>query len=267
MTTPTDPDENTSAAPRPRAADRVRTIAVGGSAATMILVPLLGPLIAGTEEGAEEFDTEITPPDYAFIIWAPIFATAAVNAIQHTVNLTATINQRTGWWLAGCYSTNTAWSLAAQSNHFRYTSYILPIAAGFAGLAHRHAQNDQPRGAEHLVAQSSGMLFGWTSVASIVNIFATLRRGKLAPTTRTGRTTAGLAVAGATIALSAIIATSRHGQTAIALASGWALTTNAANPERTTRIRQINASGATLIAGTTVIKLWRSGRKRPHQAT
>lgn len=228
----------------------------------MVFVPTLGPLIAGTEEGAEDFDTEITPPDYAFTIWAPIFLGVAANAVQHAVNPTARVNRRTGWWLAGAYSTTASWSIAAQSNRFRYTPFILPVTATLAAAGHHQAQLSSPRGAERIAVDSTGLLLGWTSVASVVNVFATQRRAPLATTTRTGRNTARLAIAGAAAVLSALIATSRRGYTSIALASTWALATNAANPERTTRTRQINAAGAFLIAGVTALKLRRSRQRR-----
>ncbi|MGC5011976.1 hypothetical protein ACLQ2R_14525 [Streptosporangium sp. DT93] len=253
MTVPTDTETGT------KAADRVRAVAVGAAAAAMILVPTLGPLLAGTREGAEEFDTEITPPDYAFAIWAPIFAAGAADAVQHAVNPAAAVNRRTGWWLTGAYTANACWSIAAQSGRFRYTPFILPVAAGLAATAHRRAQHDRPRGTERLRAHSAGLLLGWTGVASVVNAFAVQRRGRFATTTRTGRNTARLAVAGAAALLSAAIATSRYGHTSIALAGTWALATSAANPARTPRTRQVNAAAAALVAATTATRLRRTG--------
>ncbi|GAB3536149.1 hypothetical protein GCM10027403_15910 [Arthrobacter tecti] len=245
-------------------ADRLRSAALGVSAAAMVLVPTLGPIIAGTQEGAQELDTEITPPNYAFTIWAPIFAAVAGNAIQHAINPTAGINRRTGWWLTGAYSANSVWSIAAQSGRFRYTPFILPVAATLAGVAHRKTQHSKPDRWQNLATHSTGLLLGWTGVAAVVNVFATRRHGRLAPTTQTGKATAQSAVAGAAATLSVVIATARHGYTSIASAGAWALVTNAANPERTSRTRLIGATGATLIAGTTTAKLWKhEKRARP----
>lgn len=255
MTIP--PGTGVEAVPRPATADHVRTIVMGAAAAGMILVPTLGPVIAGTGEGAEAFDTEITPPDYAFVIWAPIFGAIGANAVQHAVNPAALVNRRTGWWLAGAYGANAAWSIAAQANRFRYTPRILPVAAGLAAVAYQRAQHDNTRGAGHLVAHSTGLLFGWTSLASVVNVVATWRRG--APATRTA---ARLAVAGAAAAVSATIALSRHGHVSVAVASTWALATSAANPERAGRTRRISAAGAALIAGTTGVRTWQLARRR-----
>jgi hypothetical protein len=255
---PTAPAPATHSAPAPTAADRVRTLALGASAAALVLVPTLGPLLAGTEEGAEEYDTEITPPDYAFAIWAPIFAGTAANAIQHAARPTAAVNRRTGWWLAGAYAANACWSVAAQSDRFRYTPFILPIATGLAAVAYRNAQDVPLRGAEHLAAHSTGLLLGWTGLASVINVFAAQRHGRLASTSPAERSAARLAAAGAAGALSAAVATSRHGYASLAAAGAWGLVTSAAHPERTAATRRISAAGAALIAGTTVIKLWTS---------
>ncbi|MDG4833660.1 hypothetical protein O7627_30765 [Solwaraspora sp. WMMD1047] len=115
-------------------------------------MPTLGPLLAGTEEGAEAYDTEITPPDYAFAIWGPIFAASAANAIQQAIpaNRVAATNRRSGWWLAGAYSANAAWSLAAQSGRFRWTPYLLPVATGLAAQAYRRQQAEQPADAQRI---------------------------------------------------------------------------------------------------------------------
>lgn len=255
MILPTDFEADTTAA------DRARTVAVGAAATAMILVPTLGPVFAGTREGAEEFDTEITPPDYAFAIWAPIFAGIAANTVQHAAHPTAAVNRHTGWWLAGAYTANACWSIAAQSDRFRHTPFILAVAASLAATAHRKAQHDQPRGAERLATHSTGLLLGWTSLASVVNAFAVQRHDTFAPTTRTGRNTARLAVAGGAVVLSSIVAASRHGYTSIALAGTWALATSAANPQRTSRTRQVSAAAAALLVATTAIRLRRSRRR------
>lgn len=236
------------------AADHLRSACLGASAAAMILVPTLGPAVAGTEEGAEDFDTEITPPGYAFTIWAPIFIGVAANAIQHVARPATSVNRRTGWWFTGAYSANTLWSIVAQSNRFRYTPFILPVAALLALAGYHRMQHEELRGTDLVAAHSSGMLLGWTSVASVVNAFAASRLGQCSATTRTGRRLAQLAVASAAAAISAIIGNSQHGQTSLAAASGWALASNAANPQRSQHTRLINAAGTALILGVSGVR-------------
>jgi hypothetical protein len=254
--TPIHPRTFTAGVSGATAADRVRSVAVAASAAALVLVPTLGPLLAGTEEGAAEYDTEITPPDYAFAIWAPIFLGTTANAVQHATHPTAAVNRRTGWWLAGAYGANACWSVAAQSGRFRSTPYILPVATALAAVAYRNAQDaqDAPEGtAERLAAHSTGLLLGWTGLASVINVFAVQRGGRFA--TR-------VAVAAAAGALGAAVAASRHGHASLAAAGIWGLATSAANPARTVVTRRTSAAGAALITGTTVMKLWRV--RRPH---
>jgi hypothetical protein len=248
----------TTTPPAPTAGDRLRTLAVGTSAAALVLVPTLGPLVAGTEEGAEAYDTEITPPDYAFAIWAPIFAATTAQAIQHATRPTAEVNRRTGWWLAGAYTANTCWSLAAQTDRFRYTPYILPVAAGLAAVAYLRAQGIPARGAERVAPHSTGLLLGWTTLASVVNAFAVQRSGRLASTRQSGRDAARLALVGAAGALGAAVAGSRNGYASLAAAGTWGLATSAANPERQRATRRVSAAGAGLVAATAAAKLWRS---------
>lgn len=232
-------------------ADRVRSACVAASAAAMVLCPTLGPLLAGTDEGAEAYDTEITPPGYAFAIWVPIFGGVAANAVQHAIQPAAPVNRRTGWWLVGCYTTNAAWSVAAQANHFRYTAVLLPVAAGLASVAHRRAEGGRPVDRAGLItSHSSGLLFGWTSVASVVNVFAVVRSGRSAGTTRGERVAARLAVAAAAASLTQFLRTSGRDRASVALGSIWALATNAADSRRAIGTRLVTAAGAvTLAAG------------------
>lgn len=228
--------------------DRWRAVAVATGAGAMIGIPLLGPVLAGTSEGADEFDTEITPPDYAFTVWAPIFAATAANAVQHTIHPDADVNRRTGWWLAAAFSTIALWSVAAQSGRFRYTPYILGTGAALTGIGYARAQRPAAERRSDLIpATSAGLLFGWISIASVVNTFATRRRGTFSTTTRTGRRRARTAVAVAATALSGLIAASRHGSASLAATSGWAFLTSAANSERTRTTRIVTAGAATLV--------------------
>ncbi|WP_305788299.1 hypothetical protein [Symbioplanes lichenis] len=250
----------------PTSSDRLRATVLGASTAALVLVPTLGPVLAGTEEGADDFDTDITPPSYAFAIWGPIFASSAAGTIQHLTRPADPVNRRHGWWLAGAHATNALWSLAAQSGRFRYTAAILPVAAGLAAQAHRRLQpergEDVPARAAGIAPHSTGLLLGWTAVASVVNVFAVRRRGRLAATTRTGRSAAAGAVLAAAGVLSAAVAAEKRGYVAIAAASGWALTTSALNPERTVRTRRANALGAALVIGTAAVKLARARAAR-----
>lgn len=249
--------------------DLLRCAVLGGSTAAFVLVPTLGPLLAGTEEGADAYDTDITPPNYAFAIWAPIFLSNAAATVQHLADPAAPENRRHGWWLAGAHAANAAWSVAAQSGRFRYTAAILPVAAGLAAVAHRRLQpgervadaaRDEPAGGRRdraartgrahrppvasvpsIAPHSVGLLLGWTGVAAVVNAFAVRRSPAPA------RASAAAVVA-ASAALAAAVATSRRGSVAVAAAGGWALSTLALYRKRTLVARSSAAVGAGMLA-------------------
>lgn len=233
------------------ASDRARSLALGTAAAALVLVPTLGPLLVSEGEGTERYDTVITPPDYAFAIWAPIFAGCAANAAQHAAprQAVSTTNRRSGWPLAGAYALNALWSVAAQSDRFRLTPAILPAAAGCAALAYRRLQDDAPTGAARLAPASTGLLLGWTALASTVNLAA---GAALAGASPTGRGTIALSTAGvlgvaATVA--ATVARSRQGFLPLAGAATWGLATTALTPGRPRAVRLGTALGAALVAG------------------
>lgn len=163
-----------SSIPRPiSAADRLRAAALGLATAAFTAVPTLGPLIFDTSENTERYDTVITPPGHAFIVWAPIFTSCLASTIdaarpnrQGTKPSTAT-----GWPPAGAYALNSCCSVAAQTDNFRYTPFLLLSATGLTFLAHQELQAI-PAGHGRLVGTSTVPLLGWTSLATTGNLSA-----------------------------------------------------------------------------------------------
>lgn len=253
--------ESAAADERPSGSDRARSIAMAASTAALVLIPTLGPVVAGTHEDVEEYDTDITPPDYAFAIWAPIFAAAAANAAQQLTRQTAPVNRRTGWWLTGAHALDAAWSVAPQSGRFRATPAILQTAAALTAVGYVRAQRESV-GRERLVSHSAGLLLGWTSVASVVNVFAAQRGRSLASITRIGRQAARGTILAAASGLVVMIARSRHGHVSLAATSAWAFLTNAANRERTKGSRAVNAVAGGAIVATSIVTLLRGRAAR-----
>lgn len=226
--------------------DRWRSACLIASTAAMIGIPLLGPALTGSEEGAEEYDTDITPPDFAFAIWGPIFGIVAASTYRQGTHPTDPVSRRTGWYLTAAYATNAAWSLLAQGGRFRATPYVLPLAAGLAGVAHHVAQPLDPDGRWPSTSGTAGALFGWTSVASVVNAFATgPGRDQANDILQSHR-----ALAAAATVVNVLILRSRHGFLELGASATWAFLTNATNNQRTVRGRQVNAvaAGATVAA-------------------
>src|SRR5688572_11219951 len=99
--------------------DTVRTVALASSCVAFVAVPCLGALL-GRGEQTQRYDTVITPPDYAFAVWAPIFAGCAASTVAQCLpgGRGDPMSRRTGWPLTGAYAVNAAWSLAAQADRF-----------------------------------------------------------------------------------------------------------------------------------------------------
>ncbi|XVU20960.1 hypothetical protein ACQPZJ_27235 [Actinoplanes sp. CA-054009] len=230
--------------------DGTRSLTLAGACTAFIAVPNLGALFGPGEQTAR-YDTAITPPDYAFVVWAPIFTACAASTIaqcrpsgRHTA-----VSRRTGWPLAAAYAVNTAWSLAAQSNRFALTPYLLPTAAALAAAAHLRLQRlPAASGPTTITATSTGLLLGWTALAGVINVVAA-RPTRNAPRT-VSAATAGLLATAAAVA--AAVTRSRRGGRAVALTSAWGLTTLAATRKRPTAVRAAAATGAAAIASAAV---------------
>ena len=239
--------------------DLLRSVALGSACAGFVAIPLLGPLLTGGEESSR-YDTVITPPDYAFAIWAPIFAGCVASTVQqcHPRWRSQPASRATGWPLAGAYAVNALWSVAAQTN-FALTPMLLPVATGFAATAHLRLQSDVTvTGWEHATVVSTGLLLGWTALASTVNFAAgalLLGADKTAPGV-VAASTAGLTTASGL--LTAATAASRRGSLPVAAASGWGLFTTALTSGRPRSVRLAAAAGGVAIAAAGA---WRRHRR------
>lgn len=240
--------------------DLLRSAALRCACAGFVAVPVLGPLVGGGEQ-SRRFDTVITPPDYAFAIWAPIFACCIASTVEQSRPgaRSGPLSRRTGWPLAGAYAANALWSVAAQTR-FALTPVLLPIATACAATAHARLQDHaQPAGQARATVVSTGLLLGWTALASTVNLAAgALLLGVDTTSRRTLLgSTAGLAAASGL--LTAAAAVSRRGSVPLATAAAWGLLTTALTPGRPPAVRLVSAGGGITVmaAGT-----WRTARDR-----
>lgn len=232
--------------------DNKRSLALAAACAAFVTVPNLGAALGGGEH-TDRYDTAITPPDYAFAIWAPIFAGCAASTIGQCLPAGRgdPTSRRTGWPLAGAYAMNTAWSLAAQTNRFALTPYLLPAAAALAAVAHvRLQQTPKAPGLLAVTPVSTGLLLGWTTLASAVNV-AAARADRQSPKAD-AVATAGLLAVSALVA--AAVWRTRRGRLPFALASGWGLGTLACMRTRRRGVRLAAAAGATAIGAAGLIR-------------
>jgi hypothetical protein len=243
------------------AQDTLRSVALTGACAGFVLVPSLGPLL-GKGEQTRRYDTVITPPDYAFAVWGPIFAGSVASTIGQCLagGREQSASRRAGWPLAGAYALNTAWSLAAQSDRFALTPALLPAAAALAATAHVRLQGGPaPTGLAATTPVSTGLLLGWTALAGAVNLAAgavLAGAGKRSSRTVAACTLGLLAVSGG---VANGVVRSRRGSLPLAAAAGWGLATTAATPGKPLAVRLAAVAGA---AGVLAAALGRATRQR-----
>ena len=245
-----------------RTSNLARTIALGTTATAVVSVPILGPLVLKTQENAEHYDTAITPPGYAFAVWAPIFAGIVANAAQAALPSRSGLpeNRETGWPLAGAYALNTVWSVAAQSDRFGYTPALLPAAVALTGVAYRRIQSI-PSDKDSIASVSTGLLLGWTGLAATVNLSVGTQLLGADATSKPSVVASTLAAVGAAGTLAAVIGRSRRGYVPLAAASAWGLLTTAVDARRTATTRSGTAIGAAVILATTAARALRCSRR------
>jgi hypothetical protein len=242
-------------------ADALRSAAVVAAAAAQAIVPSLVPIFGAGREEVERNDTAITPPAYAFAIWAPIFALGIANAVQQGLpqHRDAGVNRAGAWPLAGAQALNAAWVLAAQPGRFVATPFVLGGAVTCAATAYRRQQREAAEGIERLAPASTGLLLGWIGLAAVVNTASVAQRLGVAadePATTALWSSAAAGVAG--LAASGILR-SRHGYLPLAASVVWGLATTAATPERPPLARIGALVGTLAVAGASVARLRRGG--------
>jgi hypothetical protein len=130
---------------------------------------------------AQGYRSPILPAAYAFAIWGPIFILCGIYALyqalpaqrQHLVFRTI------GWWTAGAFLANGAWSYAYTNRQFIMAQAIIFAGFVFAGSSYlRFARVVPAARATHvdnwLIGPALGLLFGWLTAASVVGLAGTL---------------------------------------------------------------------------------------------
>ncbi len=230
--------------------DRVRTAALLAATAAQVVVPVIGPLLGQSEiaEVSKRTKSIVTPPDWAFGVWGPIFTGSAATAVVQALptQRTAPASRRAGWWLAAAAGGNALWEWVAQSGRYRATPPILWGIVAAAGAAHVALQRVEPTGQARLATGSNGMLLGWTSLAASINTADVLLNVlDIDPDTRRGRLLSLGLVGGAAAGVTAAVAASRRGAAAVASTTSWGLSTLAANTPRTA----VRATGWAAVSG------------------
>ena len=233
-----------------KGSDRLRTGALIAATAAQVVVPIIGPLLGQRPVGevSKETPSIVTPPDWAFGVWGPIFAGSAATAVVQALpgQRTEQASREAGWWLAAAAAGNAVWEWVAQSGRYRATPPILWGIVAAAGAAHAALQRVPPTGATRLATGSNGMLLGWTSLAASINTAdVALKVCGIDPDSRRGRLVSLGLVGGAAAGVTAVVAASRRGAAAVASTTSWGLSTLAANTPRTA----VRATGWAAVSG------------------
>ena len=130
---------------------------------------------------AQEYRSAILPATYAFAIWGPIFILCGAYALYQALlaQRENPVFHAIGWWTAGAFLTNGAWSYAFTNRQFSVAQAI--IFAGFicAGAAYFRFGHVVPAVRatffdNWLIGPTLGLLFGWLTAASVVGLAGTL---------------------------------------------------------------------------------------------
>lgn len=217
---------------QPRLSDVVRQFAIVFGA----IFQIYASYGVGSSVGsiAQEFRSLIIPATYAFAIWGPIFILSLVYAIYQALpgQRENPVFRAIGWWTAGAFFANGAWSYAYTNRQFILAQVILLAGFVFAGGAYLRFTSEVPATRasildNRLIGPALGLLFGWITAANVVGLAGTLIALGFAATGRGAEIGgAALLLMGGGVALFIILA-SRRGPygawVAYAAAVIWAL--------------------------------------------
>lgn len=230
---------------RTKTSDRWHMVALIAANAAQVVVPLLRPTLNQKKIGdvSDEFPSPITPPDVAFAVWGPIFSATSVSSILQALpgrQLDSSGRQAVRW-LVGSYFANAAWAWTVQQNRWLATPPIISAVVGCSAIAHTRLQKSSAVSTTPWLTASTGMLLGWTSIATLVNYssVATARGNDPDSPRSVAISSASLILAGASLAT--LVSRSNRGGYTAASTSGWALLTLAA----TRRPSQVRVAAAT----------------------
>ncbi|SHK16750.1 hypothetical protein SAMN02745194_04340 [Roseomonas rosea] len=131
--------------------------------------------------------TPVVPAGYAFSIWSVIFLLAAAYGIWQFLpaNRDSALARRTGWPLAGSFAANTLWQVTSQltgSVGFGLLLIILiSLACALTALFLARSTPEPGFGPRWIVSPLTGLLAGWLTAASFVNLSSAARQAGILP--------------------------------------------------------------------------------------
>lgn len=129
-------------------------------------------------DASDQVATALTPVDFAFSIWGLIYAGILITALKALVRGTRNDGATSFRWLAIACGANTLWQLNVQAFGLNYLSTIfivILLVSSLAAAARLGASHSAIKSPYLFDAYSTGLLAGWISAATIVNLWSTLR--------------------------------------------------------------------------------------------
>jgi hypothetical protein len=212
--------------------DRIRQSLVTGGAVFMIFGTLYGFGLIGTpvEQSAggslSATATLLAPAVRAFSIWSVIY----IGLIGYVVwqwlpgNTTSPRARRIGWLSALSMALNGLWLLVVQVGALWLSVVVIvALVLTLGELMRRLGQREDTTAAERLLVDGTfGLYLGWTSVATLANVTATLVASGVDPGTEVSEYLA-VAVLAVGAVLGAILARVLGGRIGVAAAMAWGL--------------------------------------------
>lgn len=228
--------------------DVVRSGALVAGSIAQVVAPYLGTLagLPSIDQVSREHPALITPPGPFFAVWGPIFAACGVAAVRQALpaHRGQAAARRTGWWLATAYAGNAAWEILSVAGPYGATPALL--AGGIVTpTARAHSQLQVLEEASDAVVLATGLLLGWTSVATVVNLASALR---LDGRWRGSVVVSAAALVGTGVAMREVVRRSRRGGLAVAATSAWGLAGAAVGARSSMFVRAAGAVAAALVA-------------------
>ena len=173
--------------------------------------------------------TPVVPAGYAFSIWSVIFLLAAAYGIWQFLpaNRDSALARRTGWPLAGSFAANTIWQFTSQlTGSVGFGLFLIILASLACALTALFLARNTPEpgiGARWIVTPLTGLLAGWLTAASFVNLSSAARQANVLPEHGLAATLAAviilLAAGGAAAAITWLL---RRDALWFAIAIAWA---------------------------------------------
>ncbi|MGI9003908.1 MAG: hypothetical protein ACR2GH_20040 [Pseudonocardia sp.] len=165
---------------RSTSADLVRSAVVALLAVVQIVVSGFGASGAtGDPIGvvAREFATPLLAADWAFVIWAPIYAGFLAYAVYQLLpaQRAREIHRQTGWWLAASAVFNPLWILAFGARLLPLAELlIIALLVSLAVVFGRLSRVPASGVTERVVFRGTVALYtGWVSIATVLGTAAT----------------------------------------------------------------------------------------------